>query len=151
MPTQKPTQAFVPSYLLYLLAAASERASEQFHQIVRAKGLRVPEWRVMACLYDQDGLMITKLAEYALVEQSRLTRIVDQMDRKNLVKRHAGIDDRRKVTVHLTTKGKKTAKTLVTKAREHETKVLALLDDTDAAHLKPALEMLLLKLGTEGK
>ena len=33
---------FVDTYLLYLLAAASERASAQFHARVRQDGLRVP-------------------------------------------------------------------------------------------------------------
>ena len=71
---------FVSDYLLYLLAAASDAASEQFHKTVRKAGLRVPEWRVLACLYDHDGAMITELARLALVEQSRLTRIVLQME-----------------------------------------------------------------------
>lgn len=141
---------FVPSYLLYLLAASSEEASEQFHKVVRSKGLRVPEWRVMASLYDQDGLMTTKLAFYALAEQSRLTRIIDQMDAKGLVERRAGQDDRRKVTVHLTPKGRALAEELVGEARAHEEILLAVLQDTDAARLKPALQALLTTLRTNG-
>ena len=137
---------FVSSYLLYLLAASSDAASRQFHEVVRSKGVRVPEWRVMACLYDQDGLIVTRLAEYALLEQSRLTRVIDQMDSKGLVVRSAGIDDRRKVTVHLTTRGKALAKELVALAREHERAILQLVDDTDAANLKPILRTLLRKL-----
>lgn len=102
----------------------------------------------MACLFDQDGLMITRLAEFALVEQSRLTRIIDQMDQKGLVKRRPGVEDRRRVTVHLTSKGRKLANALVEQAGEHERKILDLLDDTDAAHLKPALRTLLAKLAS---
>ena len=68
---------FVENYLLYLLAAASEKASADFHEEVRAAGVRVPEWRVLACLADEDGAMITHLAALALAEQSRLTRIID--------------------------------------------------------------------------
>ena len=137
---------FVSSYLLYLLAASSEAVSSQFHEVVRSKGVRVPEWRVMACLYDQDGLIVTHLAEYALLEQSRLTRVIDQMDNKGLVSRNAGIDDRRKVTVHLTANGKALAKELVALAKEHEKAILRLVDDTDAANLKPILQTLLSKL-----
>ena len=138
--------SFVSSYLLYLLAASSDAASSQFHEVVRSKGVRVPEWRVMACLKDQDGLMVTRLAEYALLEQSRLTRVIDQMDNKGLVTRNPGVDDRRKVTVHLTSKGKAVAQELVELAREHEKTILRLVDDTDAANLKPILQTLLRKL-----
>ncbi len=65
-------EKFVSSYLLYLLAASSEAASHQFHLRVRELGLRVPEWRVLACLYDQDGLMIAgqKLSS-EVVEEAR--------------------------------------------------------------------------------
>jgi hypothetical protein len=76
-----PKAPFVPNYLLYLLAAASEAASARFHSHVRTRGLRVPEWRVMACLTDTDGSMVTELARYAMIEQSRLTKIIIQMDK----------------------------------------------------------------------
>ena len=137
------SEVFVSSYLLYLLAASSEAASAQFHAIVRGNGLRVPEWRVIACLYDQDGLMTTKLAEYALIEQSRLTRILDQMDQKDWVERRIDPEDRRRVRVYLTEMGTGLAKTLVAEAKTHEAKLLSKLKDTDAARLKPALQALL--------
>ena len=140
------SEAFVSSYLLYLLAASSDAASAQFHMIVRDKGLRVPEWRVIACLYDQDGLMTTKLADYALMEQSRLTRILDQMDQKGWVERRIDPEDRRRVRVHLTDTGKGLAKSLVEDAKIHEQKLLGILKDTDAARLKPALLALLAHL-----
>ena len=147
---KKAVVPFVRSYLLYLLAASSEQASEQFHKVVRSKGLRVPEWRVIASLYDQDGLMTTKLADYALAEQSRLTRIIDQMDRKGYVERRPGKDDGRKVMVHLTATGQALASELVAEARRHERRLLDVLEDTDADRLKPALQALLDRLSAPG-
>ena len=117
-------ETFVSSYLLYLLAASSESASGQFHDVVRSKGLRVPEWRVLACLIDQDGLMTTKLASYAMCEQSRMSRILDQMQTKDLIRRHTGEGDKRRVTIHLTDKGRGLAMELVDLARNHEAKLL---------------------------
>ena len=140
------SEAFVSSYLLYLLAASSDAANAQFHAIVRDNGLRVPEWRVIACLYDQDGLMTTKLAEYALIEQSRLTRILDQMDQKDWVERRIDPEDRRRVRVHLTEMGTGIAQILVSEAKTYEAKLLSILKDTDAARLKPALQALLANL-----
>ena len=139
-------EVFVSSYLLYLLAASSDAASAQFHAIVRDYGLRVPEWRVIACLYDQNGLMTTKLAENALIEQSRLTRILDQMDQKDWVERRIDPEDRRRVRVHLTEMGTGIAQILVSEAKTYEAKLLSILKDTDAARLKPALQALLANL-----
>ena len=151
MTTHTPGEpAFVSSYLLYLLAAASERASDQFHAHVRAQGLRVPEWRVLACLYDSDGMMITRLAEFSLMEQSRMTRIIDQMSKRGLVTREADASDKRRVKVYLTPEGRSIADALVAEARKHETRLLSILEDTDAARVKPVLQTLLAQLGASG-
>ena len=90
--------------------------------------------------------MTTKLAEYALIEQSRLTRILDQMDQKDWVERRIDPQDRRRVRVYLTEMGTGLAKTLVAEAKTHEAKLLSILKDTDAARLKPALQALLANL-----
>lgn len=40
-------EEFAADYLLYLLAAASEAASAEFHAEIREAGLRVPEWHFL--------------------------------------------------------------------------------------------------------
>ncbi len=139
----KPKSRFVDGYLLYLMAAASERASAEFHAEVRAQGLRVPEWRVLACLVDSAPMMVTELAELSLLEQSRMTKIIDQMDKRGLVARCADETDRRRVRVSLTRAGKDIAEALVAQAKAHEARLLASLADTDAARVRPVLQALL--------
>lgn len=140
------TPPFVANYLLYLLAASSERASAQFHTHVRKAGLRVPEWRVLACLADGDALMITRLADLALMEQSRMTRIVDQMASRGLVERVADAGDKRRVRVRLTEQGQTIADRLVEDAKAQEVRLLSEIADTDAAAIKSVLKSLLTKL-----
>lgn len=148
-PHQPTDLGFVDDYLLYLLAAASDAASGQFHATVRAAGLRVPEWRVLACLLDTDGQMITQLARIALVEQSRLTRIIIQMEDRDLVTRQGDAVDRRRVRVFLTDKGRTLGSGLVTQARAHESALMRVLQGGDGARLKPALRSLLSALQEE--
>lgn len=138
--------AFVDSYLLYLLAASSEAASAEFHAQVRTTGIRVPEWRVLACLHDADGQMITRLAEIALVEQSRLTRIIDSMVKRGLLERRDDATDRRRVRIYLTTAGATLAADLVSLARVHEERLLEKLPVDQMDALKPALSTLLANL-----
>ncbi len=144
--SSKETTGFVADYLLYLLAAASEGASAQFHEEVRNKGLRVPEWRVLACLNDLDGAMITHLAKISLFEQSRLTRIIAQMEERGLVVRQGDPKDGRRVRVFLTDEGRNVAGELVPQAKKHEASLLAQLDQQKASDLKPALQALLATL-----
>lgn len=135
-------QGFVSNYLLYLLAAASDKASTDFHVQVRAKGLRVPEWRVLACLSDRDGQMVTQLAQLALMEQSRLTKIIDQMAAKELVSRRNDDRDRRRVRVFLTEEGRRLAVELVAAAKLHEAGIIRQLAPGDVETLKRALRQI---------
>lgn len=132
--------AFVPDYLLYLLAAASHSASGEFHQKVRARGIRVPEWRVLACLCDEDGQMLTRLAGFALMEQSRMTKVVDQMAMKGLVSRRSDVADRRRVRIFLTGEGRALAEELVAEARRHEESLARELPPGLMRALKDALK-----------
>lgn len=138
---------FVGDYLLFLLAATSDAASAEFHTRVRSAGLRVPEWRTLSCLLDQDGSMITRLADLALMEQSRLTRIIDQMAMKGWVERRTDASDRRRVRIWLTTAGRDLAEDLVGQARAHEAVLMRDIDPQAALALKPALKALRARLG----
>lgn len=134
--------AFVTDYTLFLLAAVSALASEEFHARVRAEGLRVPEWRVLACLADADGQMVTRLAALALIEQSRLTRIIAQMERRGLVIRRADPEDGRRVRVFLTDGGRALAGRLIAAARSHEAAWLARVPGGRGPLLKETLAAL---------
>ena len=144
MSAQAPRQGegFLDDYLLFLLAAASTAASAEFHAQARAAGLKVPEWRVLACLWDTDGQMVTQLAQLTLMEQSRLTRVVERLVERGLVERHGDDDDRRRVRVHLTDAGAALAGPLVRLAKSHEAWLLGELGTRDAAALKRALRKL---------
>ncbi|PHR20031.1 MAG: MarR family transcriptional regulator [Hoeflea sp.] len=138
-----PNPPFVPNYLLYLLAAASEAASEHFHAHVRTRGLRVPEWRVMACLIDTDGSMVTELARYAMIEQSRLTKIIIQMDTRGLVTRRSDPKDGRRVRVFLTPQGRALADELVADAKIDEQELLRSFQGGQGPEIKQTLRALI--------
>ena len=87
--------------------------------------------------------MITRLAEFSLIEQSRLTRIIDQMVERALVLRKSDEHDKRRVRVYLTDKGRDLATMLVEKARQHEQEVLAVFKDSDATLIKSMLRDLI--------
>ena len=137
----KASQArFLPDYLLFLLATASASASAGFHEIVGAAGLRVPEWRVLASLSDEDGQMVTHLARLSLMEPSRLTRVIEKMVERGLATRQGDEADRRRVRVWLTPAGRSMAAGMITEARAHEARLLELLGPEDGAMLKALLK-----------
>ena len=134
---------FVEDYLLYLLAASSHALSREFHALVKKKGMKVNEWRVLACLNDRPGLMLTELAELVLFEQSHLTKIIDRMSAQGLVERAKTVDDRRKVLIQITAKGKELVEPLIIAAKQHEERAVREIDRRDMADLKRILKQLI--------
>lgn len=148
-PRRSPRATFVDDYLLYLLARASHQASRQFHKTVRAHGLRVPEWRVLACLCDGPAT-IGDLAEKTLIQQPTLTKIVDRMADTGLLSRRPHAHDGRKVLVAITKTGRGKAEALIAEARRHEDHVLDRYEPGEADALKRALHDLIARTTGDG-
>jgi DNA-binding MarR family transcriptional regulator len=137
---------FVDDYLLYLLGRASSQASAQFHAIVKARGISVPEWRVIGQLAG-GPCTVSELADRALTQQPTMTKVIDRMVAEGLVIRLEDTADRRRVSVRLTEKGQRLAAELIPLAREHEARVLAGYGPREAAALKRTLKTLIARTG----
>jgi len=134
---------FVDDYLAYLLARASFEISSQFHAEVRASGLSVPEWRVLASLSGGEGLPVGELAALVLAQQPTVTKLLDRMAQAGLVQRERPAGDRRRRLVRITPEGRRRVRGLLARAKSHEAAVLASLSAADAARLKDILRRLI--------
>lgn len=137
------SSGFVRNYLAYLLARASVIVSGEFHATLGTWNLSVPEWRVLACLTDADGLSVGELAAMALMKQPRLTKVLDRMEAEGLVERRGTAADRRRTPIHLTAKGRKLVKPVLRAARAHEADLLRRFSDEERATIKYALDLLI--------
>lgn len=127
---------FVEDYLLYLLARASHAASAGFHARLKARGVPVPVWRVLATLQGApEGETVGALAAACLMQQPTMTKLLDRMEADGLVRRRR---EGRLTRIAPTRAGTRLAAELVAEARAHEA---ALLARHDAA--APALKALL--------
>lgn len=134
---------FARSYLAYLLARASFVVSGEFHAKLKDWQLSVPEWRVLACLMDVEGLSVGELAAMALMKQPGLTKVLDRMARDGLLTRRGTTADRRRVTIHLTPKGRARAMPVQRAAKAHETELLKQFTAEQRANIKSALDLLI--------
>lgn len=136
-------ERFVDAYLAALLAQASQRVSGQFHEVARAAGVPVAEWRILASLWGGDPLPVGQLAATVIAPQPTVTRQLDRMVGKGLVERVAHGSDRRLALVRITPAGVALADSLVRQARAHERRVLAPLGSERAEALKAMLRELI--------
>ena len=137
------SESFTDDYLLYLLAHASAAASAAFHAELERSGMRVPVWRILASLYPDARLNVGALARKCLMKQPTLTRTLDRMVARGLVRRELDSGDRRGVLVALSDKGRALAGEKVALARRHEAEVLAGRSAEEVAALKARLRALI--------
>ena len=139
---EEPT-SFVDDYLPALLAQASELISGEFHEVVRASGFSVSEWRVLATLLEGGPKSIGTLAQISLTKQPTLTRLLDRMEAKGYVERIASNGDRRLTFVRITPSGKREVSRLAALARDHEERVLKPYGLERAKELKSILRAMI--------
>ncbi len=133
----------VDDYLSYLLARASHVVASDFHREVRAAGLTVLEWRVLATLSDGRARNVGELASIALAQQSTVTKLLDRMEADGRIARSDGEVDRRQSLVRITREGRAALGTLLLRSKRHEYAAVARLSAREAGSLKTALKKLI--------
>jgi MarR family transcriptional regulator, organic hydroperoxide resistance regulator len=114
---------FVEDYLLSLLARASHAASAGFHARLKARGVPVPVWRVLATLHGApEGETVGALAAACLMQQPTMTKLLDRMAADGLVRR---LREGRLTRIVPTRAGERLGAELIAEARAHEAELLA--------------------------
>lgn len=111
---------FPDDYLPYLVARASHAILHDFHVLLKARRMRVPEWRVLGTLSAGGGYTVGALARATLFKQPTLSKLLDRLEHRGLVRRVAGGMDLRQSLVELTPRGRKRIAPVVAQARRRE-------------------------------
>jgi len=85
-------------------------------------------------------IMPSTLGKYTGMEKSSLTRMVDDLEKKGIVFRKTDPDDRRKVLVSLTEKGRDCYNRLSQITTEMAEEILQFVDDEDVENFMHSLE-----------
>lgn len=139
----EPALPFVDDYLPALMAQAHFLVAREFHEIVRARGFTVSEWRVLASLAGSGPIPIGRLAQIVVMKQPTVTRVLDRQEARGEVRRKAHGSDRRITLVSITPKGTRVVDQLILLAREHEQRVLQPFGLERAAELKSTLKQMI--------
>lgn len=120
---------FLGGYLPYLLRRADQTLSEPFYTVLTQQGIARSEWRVLAVLEDLGELTILDLAEASLSPQPTVTHALRRLEKRGLISRTTGTEDRRRRYISITADGSKLARVLVAEAKRLEAHALADLGD----------------------
>jgi DNA-binding MarR family transcriptional regulator len=95
-------QQFAP----YLMNRIMGRYNATLRDDFRKQGLTIPQVRALAVLSVTDGVTVSDLSVYTVIEQSTLSRTLDTLEGQGFVRREQGVTDSRIRHVFLTDEGR---------------------------------------------
>ncbi len=89
------------------LMRGAESVTSRLNLLAAAAGLTISQFGALEALFHLGPLCQRELGEKLLKSSGNITMVVDNLEKRRLVKRRRGGEDRRFVTVHLTEQGRR--------------------------------------------
>ena len=122
-----------------LAARAAHMLAEHVEDALAGSSITPDQWRVLIHLYEERGCTMSELAAAASLTGPTLTRLVDRLTTSALAYRNADPTDRRRVMVHLSSRGRSLVRRLHPRVLAAEAEAVAVLSSTDARELNRLL------------
>jgi len=130
-------------FLPYRLSVLSNRISNAIATRYRDRfGLSVTEWRVIAILGRYPGLSATDVARRGAMDKVAISRAVRRLLERGLIEREPNHADRRERHLRLSRDGERIHDRVVPEALAFELRLLAILDENEAAALDRIIDKL---------
>ncbi|MEZ5659596.1 MAG: MarR family transcriptional regulator [Burkholderiaceae bacterium] len=94
-------------YLPYLLNRVVSQINAPMQRALRRRGMTMTHWRVLGFLVERDGLIISELADRTVTDQATLSRALDRLEARQLVRREPCLVDSRQIRIHLCEAGRR--------------------------------------------
>jgi len=108
----------------------------------RTPDLSVPQFRTLTFLNRHEGASLSDVAEHIGLRLPSMSKLMDGLVARNLVKRQTHPDDRRRVTLALTARGRTTLQTALEGTRACLAERLATLPASNLAAVAKAMQIL---------
>jgi DNA-binding MarR family transcriptional regulator len=97
----------------YIINRTLMKIKKEFIKRLKPYDLTPEQWTLLNRLGEQDGLTQTDLAEKTYKDQPNTTRMLDKLEKKNLLRRADNPEDRRAFLIYLTDKGKEVRESII--------------------------------------
>jgi MarR family 2-MHQ and catechol resistance regulon transcriptional repressor len=113
------------------LMRASESITSRVHKHLSSLGLTVSQFGVLEAIYHLGPLSQRGIGQKILRSSGNITMVIDNLEKRRLVRRERDVSDRRIIIVHLTGEGKKLICKIFPSHAALITYELSVLDATD--------------------
>ena len=131
------------NYAPYLMNRIMGRYNASLREEMAGLGLTTPKMRALAVLSVIEGPLIRELAVYSVVEQSTLSRALDQLAAEGLIRRESDAADSRATRVFITEAGRSTFETLWPRMAEAHTRMFRGIPDEERRAFVGTLQKML--------
>ncbi|MDQ2653632.1 MAG: MarR family transcriptional regulator [Chloroflexota bacterium] len=121
----------------------------RFEAILAEHGVTVAQWSVLITVYREDAVTPLEIARFIDVDPGSLTRLLDRMEDKDLVRRLPVDGDRRSIRIALTPHASALTPRLAALADANDATFFAALPDEEIRDFRHALARLLRAQGVE--
>lgn len=90
--------------LCFSLGKISREMTKHYREKLDNYGLTQPQFFLLIALYEEDNILISRLAEKVALDKATLTGILDRLERDSYILRVYSKKDRRSVAIKLTEK-----------------------------------------------
>jgi DNA-binding MarR family transcriptional regulator len=130
----------LPTLLGYQLRRAQLAVFQNFTEVVGASELTPGQFGVLTVIDANPGLSQTQLGGALGIDRSTVVAVIDRLEQRQLVLRHAAPHDRRSHALHLSAEGKVTLARLIERVRIHEQAITRDLTESERAQLIAVLQ-----------
>ncbi len=131
------------AFLPYRLSVLANRVSANFSAIYATRfQLTIPDWRVMAVLGQAGGLAADDVCQRTEMDKVTVSRAIARLHARGLVRRGTAAQDRRRLALDLTARGRAIYDRLVPLARDYEGWLRSALTPDEARTLDRLLDTL---------
>jgi DNA-binding MarR family transcriptional regulator len=100
--------ALVGDESLRLLSMVERAVTQRLDDALKAQGSGIDQWRILSLLVERGGCPMNVVADHAMLLAPKLSKLVDRMVLANLVLRRSDEQDRRRVLIVASPRGRQT-------------------------------------------
>lgn len=128
--------------ICFSLGKVSRQMARRYREQLAPYGISQPQFFLLIALYEEDDILISRLAEKVALDKSTLTGILDRLERDGFVNRVSKPEDRRSLYICLTAKAYSLKKDLTHIYDDTNHRYLAKLTDQEKKIFDQVIEKL---------
>lgn len=145
-----PADFHLEQFLPYLVHRVGSNLAEGFDEGFAAAGLSLQEWRALSILYEYGPQTMGDIARRTSINASTMTRLIGQMEKRDLVKRERPVANQRTVFVRMLDDGRRKVEFLIPKVLDYEQELTGCFTVAELQMLKALLVKFFHNLNDDG-